>query len=94
MDKIKLILGASLLLLVSVQVSASLITFESLRVDSDQQTFIHGTSYTEDGFTLSVTCCEPVAGSQDTDLRTGGTLAPEFAGSTAMREANLTPRLR
>jgi len=84
MDKIKIILGASILLCSSVG-NASIITFESLRVDSDQQTFIHGTSYTEDGFSLSVTCCEPVAGSQETDLRTGGTLAPEFAGSTAMR---------
>jgi hypothetical protein len=59
--------------------------FEALRVDSQDPVISHGTSYSEDGFTLSVTCCEPVEGSQETDLRTGGTLTPEFAGSTAMR---------
>jgi len=85
--KIKLILGASILLLVSVQVNASIVTidFESLRVETDQSVISHGTSYTEDGFTLSVTCCEPAAGPQDTSLRTTGTLAVEYPGSTAMR---------
>ncbi len=62
MDKIKIILGASILLFASIS-NASIIDFELLRVDTDQSVIIHGTSYTEDGYTLLVTCCEPVAGS-------------------------------
>ncbi len=30
--------------------------FETLRVESDQGSIIHGTSYVEDGFVLSITC--------------------------------------
>jgi len=59
--------------------------FESLRVDSEEQVIIHGESYSEDGFTLIVSCCEPVDGVQSTDFRTAGTLSPIYAGSTAMR---------
>ena len=69
----------------AAQADPIVMDFESLRVDSVEQVIIHGTSYTEDGFTLSVTCCEPVAGPQSTDLRTAGTLSPIYAGSTAMR---------
>ena len=67
------------------QAEPIIMDFESLRVDSEQQVIVHGTSYSEDGFALSVTCCEPVAGPQSTDLRTTGTLAAIYAGSTAMR---------
>ncbi len=67
--------------------------FETLRVESDQGSIIHGTSYVEDGFVLSITCCEPIAGPQSTDLRTSGTLWAGFPGSTAMRGGKANSRI-
>ena len=80
-----LALFASIAIASIAQADPIVMDFESLRVDSAEQVIIHGTSYSEDGFTLSVTCCEPVGGSQSTDLRTSGTLTAIFPGSTAMR---------
>jgi hypothetical protein len=59
--------------------------FESLRVESAADTIPHGTAYEEDGLRLSISCCEPFAPPQESDLRTAGTLSEIFFGSTAMR---------
>jgi len=67
--------------------------FETLRVESDQDSIIHGTSYVEDGFVLSITCCEPIAPPHSTDVRTSGTLWAGFPGSTAMRGGKANSRI-
>ena len=73
-----LILGLS-----SWPVHAALITvdFESLRVDSLEQVILHGTSYTEDGVDLTITCCEPFGSVQQAELYTSGTQTAIFPGS-------------